>query len=107
MTARAHRLIVLENGVLDSMANNKKFTTEFPVLLKLQQDNQARSAGGKKSCGGCPGSNRNRGDIYQTVKQTLAGLATKRKSKLKEMLSTDKVQIVYRSNSGKAIKKTF
>jgi len=100
--ARKHRLIVLENGVLESMAHSKEFLNAFPVLKKILAE-KVESQG----CGGCGSAAASRADTYQTVKQTLAGLATRQKSRLKEMLDTDKVQIIYRGSSGKAIKNVF
>ena len=100
--ARKHKQVVLVNSLLESMANSKQFTTPFPILKKILNEKQ-NSTG----CGGCPGSNVNKSDTFQTVKEGLAGLATKQKSLLKELLDTDKVQIVYRGSSGKAIQLNF
>ena len=105
MQARANRVVVMENAVLEQMASNKAFLNEFPSLRKILVANKAAG----DSCSGCTGTRAGsaRGDTYQEVKMALSGMATSRKSLLKQMLNTDKIEIVFRGSNGKAVRNKF
>lgn len=100
MPAVRHPLLVLESGHLTSLATNEAFLREFPFLRGLQ-------AVRKSGCSKCGKPNLQRAAGYDAVKQAIAGMASVRKQKFKEMLNADKVRVIYTSNSRKTISLTF
>lgn len=97
-----HKLIVLENGVLASLAANSNYLREFPFLRRL-----ATSGFNNKGCRSCARSNQATADAYMSAKLSIAGLASDRKALLKTMLSTRQARVTYRRPDGKMIMLTF
>lgn len=96
-----HKLLILEEAILITMAGNPTFLSEFPVLSGLTD-----TAPGKPGCGSCGRSASNRVPLVSGIKQALVSMGEERKQKLKHMLHTEKVSIRL-SSEGKVIDYTF
>ena len=97
------KLVVIEESLIISMANDKRFTKEFPFLSSLATYNGANGGG----CGGCgKGSSSDRAVALTSAKQTLAGMGDNKKRKLKELLNAKQIRITYRMGS-KTVQHTF
>lgn len=86
------KLVVLEDSTVVSMALNAAIVKELPFLAGIAA--QARTAGGKKSCGGCR-ANANR-TTYDSAKTAIAGLDSTKKRKLKELMNAERLRVTYR-----------
>lgn len=96
------KLVVLEDGVLTSMAHSEAFLKEFPFIKTLQGTKPKKSG-----CGGCNAAmNARKADEFSRVKAAFASMGDDRKRVLKQMLNTRKIRIIYRD--GKRIQeRTF
>ena len=94
----AKKQAMLENSRLDQLAKDKKFTEAFPALKRLNNLP-------KRGC--CGQGQRKRAETYRQVKRDLAGLASDKKRKLREMLKVDEVRIRYKQNDGQVKQLTF
>jgi hypothetical protein len=99
-TAPKRELVVIEEGNLTSMARSQQFVAEFPFLTALANQT-ARS--GRSCCGG----NVARQNAFASAKQTLAGMDSEKKRRLKELLNANKVRVVYTNTSGRRVELTF
>ena len=102
-TAAVRKLVVIEESLLVSMAQNQKFTKEFPFLKGL-----ARYAASKGGCGGCGAnrSNSTKATVYTQAKQTIAGMGDVKKRALKKLLNAAKVRITYKQGA-RIVQHTF
>lgn len=80
-----HKLLILENSVLHSMAASPAFLKEFPFLASLKAANKT-----KTHC--CQASPRINAAI-PSIKSALTALGAEKKKKLKQMLNAEKVRI--------------
>lgn len=106
-TAKAvppRKLVVLEEGTLQTMALNPNIVKEFPFLVVLTQVTRAT---GRAGCGTCGKANAERGKAFTKVKQTIAGLDSDKKRRLKELLNTKSARVVYPKANGKGEELTF
>ena len=88
------KVVVIERGVLTSMANDQKFLREFPFLSKLRGLLKAEAVG---SCNTCSSgrANSSRVELLQSVKQTIARMGGARLNVMKKLLNTRRIQITY------------
>jgi hypothetical protein len=87
---KAHKLLVLQDTTLTAMASQPRFTKQFPWLSSL-------SDAPKKKRGSCCGSNNGRrAVVFTAAKQRIAGMGAAQKNKMKQLLNTEKIRIVYR-----------
>ncbi len=102
MAEGGRKLVVVEDGTIASMAGNAAFLAEFPFLASL------RDAAVPK-CGGCKSSSqaRARADLFGAAKRTLAGMASDKKRKLKELLNAQQVRITYKTAANRIVALTF
>lgn len=98
------KMVVIEEGTLTSMALNATIVKEFPFLAPIAKLASKARGGG---CGTCGTAARERAATFQKVKQTLAGMDTERKRKLKDMMNAASMRLLYKDNSGKAQQLTF
>ena len=92
-------LVVIENSTIARMASDPQFVQSFPCLKS------ARTV--RRGCGRC-GRKKTAGITdYADIKNCIAHLGHADKNKLKEMLGTDRIQVIYKSANSKAIKLTF
>jgi len=94
----SRELVVIQDGMLASMARNEKFTSEFPFLKSLN---------GFKKKGCCRGADRRRAQAFQSAKRQIAALSSDKRQKLKQLLNTDKVRVLIRQSNGKVSEITF
>lgn len=95
----ARNLVVLEDGLIRSMAADQRFTREFPFLASLKT---AVAAG----CGRC-GRRRQNADqavALQAARRTLAGLPADKKKKLLSLLNARQVRIRYHDGTQVVVK---
>lgn len=95
-----HKLLIIEESTLISMANTQAFLAEFPFLAMMQK---ARGSGG---CGGC-GRSRTRNAAAGKIKRTIIGLASDKKQRLKQMLSAKQLRLRYLNDKGAPVTVTF
>ncbi len=95
-------LVVIEEGLLASMATNAAYLREFPFLASLG----ARQAKPGK-CGGCGRGNAERSSIFGAAKAAIGGMAAEKKRRLREMLNARHVRVTYINNSKRTIQLTF
>lgn len=99
--AAQHKLLMIEESVLITMANNPNFIREFGFLKGVQQ---LRSK--KTGCGKC---NRNAGqriNLVNGAKQTIVSMGAERKRRLKQLLKAEKVRVRV-AHAGKVTEYTF
>lgn len=101
--ARRHKLVMISDGLLASMANDERFRKEFPFIGSLKSAPARRTTG----CGGCGGSNQQRAGIFQAAKRAIAGMSSESKQKLKRMLDTRQARVVYTKDDGRGVELTF
>lgn len=101
-TPAARKLVVLEDGMLTSLASTIRFVTAFPFLAQLQ--NVAAAPGG---CGPCQQKAQARVDKFAVVKRAIGTASPEIKRKLREMLNAKFVRVSFHDNHGKAIQLTF
>ena len=87
-----HKLLILEDAVILSMAMNPTFVKAFPFLAPLKKLSKAA-----KSC--CNGKSTGLKPAINNIKGALRGMGNAQKIKLKELLHTDKLRIKYREGN--------
>lgn len=97
-------MVIVEDSTILSMVNNEKFTAEFPCL----QNQAAALAPSSTGCGACA---RRRQEAQKralaTIKTCLGGLDSAGQQKLKELLDTKQVKLVFISETGQVSSITF
>ena len=87
------KLVILEEGLIIGLSNNAQYVKAFPFLQVVQKLTNARTGG----CGKCGTASRDRGKVLQSAKQAITALSNDKKSELKRLLNTEKIQIKYRT----------
>lgn len=100
--SKTHKIVVIEDALVASMASNRVFTKEFPFLAKLHGQAGAQATSG---CGGCQRKRNNGRGLYNTTKTAIAGMVGDRLRKLKTLLGAEQVRITYKDRTGKAVSK--
>lgn len=95
MSTPIRKMVVIEDSLLVSMAQNQSFLTEFPFLGGL-----TKSAAKKGGCGSCGSANREKGQVLNAAKATIAGLGPEKKRRLLQLLNTEKARVIYNDGSG-------
>lgn len=80
-----HKLLILENSVLHSMAASPAFLKEFPFLAALKAANKTKT----HCCHASPRINA----AIPSIKSALTALGAEKKKRLKQMLAAEKVRI--------------
>jgi hypothetical protein len=99
--ARTHRLVTIQDNTLQGMAQDPRFVAALPFLGGLKNAKKG------SNCSKCGSSNKYKTEVFQSAKRAIATLGAERKNKLKELLDTDRVRLVYRSHQGKFVELTF
>lgn len=87
-------LVVLEEGIITSMATDPRFTAEFTFLVTLGR--QLRHLGPTgPSCNTCGSAAKERSTAFGAAKRAFAGLDSDKKRKLKDMLNAKQVRVTY------------
>lgn len=100
----ANKLIVLEDSVIKRLMSNPTAANEFPFLRTLAK--QQGTAPAKPRCGSCSSKQRTVQD-YSAVRQAVARLSDDQKSRLKQLLDTEKIRVLYRDSARRLVKLTF
>jgi hypothetical protein len=82
-------LLVLEDSVIRSMAENPNFQKEFPFLTGLVK----AGAAPKPGCAPCQQKAQQRVQQLNGIRQSLVSLPDERKRRLKEMLNAKQLRI--------------
>ena len=93
MTDSRRHLVVLDNGLLLSLAQQEEFTREFPFLKQLH--------GVRGSCGGCQRASHTQNQLLNSAKQAFQALTGERKAKLKELLNARQLRVTYLTATAK------
>lgn len=94
----ARVLVVLEDGLLRSMAADLRFTREFPFLAGLKTSTRS-------GCGRCGRRVREaQAPALDAARRTLAGLPTEKKKKLLQLLNTQQVRLRYHDGTRVVVK---
>lgn len=86
-------LVVIENGLLQTMATNPKYVTLFPFLVPLQRAGQA----GRGKC--CGERARERLALFERAKAAIAMSSPETRDKLKEILRARQLRVRYLEGS--------
>jgi len=105
---KLQKLVIIEDGLLATMASNKKFLAEFPFLKGLQRAAHLPSGGG---CGGCGGgasrrARQTKDSLFGAAKAALVGMGDNKKRKLKQLLNTKQVRVTFKQGT-KVTQHTF
>ena len=104
------KTIILEARHIRQLLRDPKIASEFPFLVQTAGTmavNGAKGARGCKPCGQMKAAGADRQAINR-VKQSIASMSPTNRDKLKAMLQTESIQLVYRSEgTGKLLKLTF
>ena len=93
------RLVIIEEGLIFSMAATARFVKEFPFLRQAQALIDTKNAA-KPGCSGCHGNPLlHRDEIMLKLKMTLAGMPDDRRRLLASMLNAKKLRITYRQGT--------
>jgi hypothetical protein len=95
-----HKLLVLEDSVLLTLAANPNFLREFPFL------SSAAKPKAKPGCAPCNRAASRRLQMMHVVKQSIVNMGIEKKKRLKEMLSAEKLRLRLAQN-GKIVEYTF
>lgn len=97
-----HELLVIQDGTLESMARDARFTAAFPFLAPLATPPK------KTGCGRCSrAADAKRVGAFRAAKATIAGLPADKKRELKVMLRARQIRVIYYRPDGTAISLTF
>jgi len=97
-----HKLLVLEESVIQSMGQNPNFVREFPFLRSVSRG----SVGKRTGCGKCGGGASARVRTVNAAKQQIVSMGKEKKSRLKKLLRAEKVRIRLAAG-GKVTEYTF
>lgn len=95
-------LVIVEDGVLLSMASSLNFRKQFPFLNTLHQ--QGRRT--QRTCGGCGGKAAGH-NVFAKAKEALAGLPSAKQQQLKTMLNAEKVRVRWIDAQGNTQERNF
>lgn len=99
--APRNKLLVIQDSTIRAMAAKSEFVKAFPLLRTVA--NADKSA---RTC--CAGARKRREkQLMMRVKQSLSGLSSAQKKKLKDMLNADQIRITFRRTTGKVVQLTF
>lgn len=88
--AEKKKLVILEDGLLATLAANPAATRELPFLLPL-----AAGAAKKVGCGRCGRKAAAGAAKFLAAKAAIAGMDAGRKLRLKELLNAHQVRVTY------------
>lgn len=102
-------LIVLDDGKIASMLNDASFLAEFKNIKMALESGRARAAAAPKKagCKPCQAKARNVAVDLMSVKKSIARMSDEDKIKMKKLLKTEKIRIVFKAEDGKLVQLTF
>lgn len=102
MPEALRKMVVIEDSMILSMAQNQSFLAEFPFLQGLTAAAKKRKGG----CGSCGTANRERGQVLNAAKAAIAGMSSEKKKRLLKLLNTEKVRVIY-NDGARTINRTI
>lgn len=99
--ADLHKLLILEEAALISMAANPNFIREFSFLKGLQQLRKTRTG-----CGRCNKGAGKRVQLVNAAKTSVVSMGAEKKQRLKQLLNAEKVRVRVAA-AGKVTEYTF
>lgn len=103
-----NKMTIIDDSMAVSIISNQKIIQEIPAL-KVAADN-AKTRGSnpaKAGCRPCQAKARNVAIDMMYIKQSIAQLPDSDRKKLKEMLDTEKIRMVYRTVSNRLVQLTY
>lgn len=98
------KLVQIEDGIITGLAGRADIVKEFPFLGLVSRKLNSRPK--RPGCGKC--SDRSaKGAVYGEVKRAIAGLDSEKKNRLKKLLNTRKIRVLYLNKSRKLVELTF
>jgi len=95
------KLVIIEENLLLSMANNPVLVKEFDFLKPLVGQQAAR-----QGCGGCGNATPQRATVLTAAKQAIANMGDDRKRQLKKLLNAKQARVTYKMGN-RIIERTF
>ena len=95
-----HKLLIIEEAVLVSMAGNPNFIREFPFRKSVA------NLSARRTCGRCSRTASKRVQSVNAAKQQVVSMGKEKKSRLKKLLRADKVRVRLAAG-GKVTEYTF
>lgn len=83
-----HKLLMLEESVINSMAGNPNFVREFPFLKNVTTAGRKRTG-----CGKCNRKASRRVQSVNAAKQQIISMGKENKVRLKKLLRAEKVRV--------------
>jgi hypothetical protein len=103
-----NKVVIIDDGLAVSIITNTKITQAIPAL-KVAADN-AKTRGISPNKGGCKPCQPKASNLaidLMYIKQSIAQLSDSDRKKLKEFLKTDKIRMVYRTQSNRLVQLTY
>lgn len=100
--ATQRKLVVIEDSMVLSMAQNQQYLGEFPFLQGLAQAAVRRGRG----CGRCGSANKERAQVLNAAKAAIAGMSPEKKKRMMKLLNTEKMRVIFMSG-GKTVSQTI
>lgn len=103
-----HKLITIDDSMAVSLMTNVQVTQAIPAI-KIAAD-RAKSKGAvpvRGGCKPCQAKARNVAVDLMHIKKAAAQLSNQDRIKLKELLNTDKIRLIYRNDSNKLVQLTY
>lgn len=91
--APRRKLVTLEDSVLLSMASNPAFTTEFPFLSGLAQQQQQAQKQQRPGCGSCQKRRTGLAAVLASAKQAVVNLSPEKRKRLKDLLNAEQIRV--------------
>jgi hypothetical protein len=101
-TQQLRKLVVIEDSMVLSMAQNQNFLSEFPFLAGLTAAAKKKKAG----CSACGSANRERGQVLNAAKAAIAGMSPEKKKRMLKLLNAEKMRVIY-SDGAKTLSRTI
>lgn len=91
------KLVVIDEGLIATMAANSNFVKEFPFLASLARLGAQPQ---KPGCGGCTRNAVDNNATYAAARSAIGSMADSKKIKMKQMLNAKQVLITYKMPGG-------
>ncbi len=107
MSAEKHRLLLIDESVIDRMLRDREITTRFPALA-IHATSMATAPRKKKCCGGgSVTATESAAEKYNKIKATIARLSPSDKAALRDKLNATRVKLWYIDFDKKVVKMVF
>jgi len=103
-----NKMTIIDDSMAVSIISNQKIIQEIPALKVAADNAKTRGANpAKAGCRPCQAKARNVAIDMMYIKQSIAQLPDSDRKKLKEMLDTEKIRMVYRTVSNRLVQLTY